>query len=314
MQLKIRYVPFDRREGFAAWPDGARMAVLVYTAPEQWVWGAPEPARPAGTLAAGRGSSATLSTYSAVEYGYRVGLPRLRRIMGDFGLRSTLWVNGTAAEQFGDVLEPFVAEGHELGAHGFSQGVLMSNLTREAQREAIRGTVTALEAVSGVRPRGWLSPAAECRVDTVELLLEEGFEFHGDLQNDELPYFVEGNERQLVEIPYRLVGNLNDLAIFTRNVNSVSSGADVVIEAFDAYYAHAATTPLLFNFGTHPYISGRPDTSTAFARVLAHIARHDDVWITNYGEIAAWWRSQFEHDAFSPGTAWQAATINFEEV
>jgi peptidoglycan/xylan/chitin deacetylase (PgdA/CDA1 family) len=290
------------------------MAVLVYTAPEQWLWGNAEPAKPAGTLAAGRGSSSTLSTYSAVEFGYRVGLPRLRRIMGDFGLRTTLWVNGTAAEQFGDVLEPFVTEGHELGAHGFSQGVLMSSLARDEQGEAIARSVKALEAVAGVRPNGWLSPAAECRVDTIELLLEHGFDFHCDLQNDELPYFIEGVDRNLVEVPYRLVGNLNDLAIFTRNVNSVSSGADVVIEAFDAYYAEAGRTPLLFNFGTHPYISGRPDTSAAFARVVAHILRHKDVWVTNYGGIATWWRSQFEQDAFGAGGGtWHAATIPFEE-
>ena len=149
-------------------------------------------------------------------------------------------------------------------------------------------------------------------MDTIELLIEEDFDYHGDLQNDELPYFIEGRDRNLVEIPYRLVGNLNDLAIFTRNVNSVSSGADVVIEAFDAYYAQAATTPM-FNFGTHPYISERPDTSEAFRLVLEHIAGHDEVWLTNYGEIATWWRAEFEKDAFTGGAAWRSAPIAFVE-
>jgi allantoinase len=311
--MKTRYVPFSKRGGFEAWPNGARMAVLVYTAPEQWVWGSPEPAKPAGTFAANRGSSPSLSTYSAVEYGYRVGLPRLREIFAEFGMTTTLWTNGTAAEQFADVIKPYVADGHELGAHGFSQGTVMASLARDEQRTAIRHTVNALESVSGVRPRGWISPAAECSVDTIELLIEEGFDYHGDLQNDELPYFIDGDSRSLVEIPYRLVGNLNDLSIFTRTVNSVSSGAGVVTEAFDAYYEQAASRPLLFNFGTHPYISGRPDTSIAFRRILEHIAGFDDVWVTNYGQVAAWWRDRFEAEAYAETSDWCAATIPFSD-
>jgi hypothetical protein len=35
--------------------------------------------------------------------------------------------------------------------------------------------------------------------------------------------------------------------------------------------------------------------------VLEHIHSHDDVWITNYGEIARWWRQSLE-SSIVPGT------------
>jgi allantoinase len=287
-------IPFEERKGLSVWPNGARMAVLVYTAPEQWAWQDQEPLKPVGTFAAGRNAPVSLSTQTAVEYGYIVGLPRLREIFRDFDMKVTLWANGVTAERFPDVLAACAADGHELGAHGYSQGQVIASFSRSAQEEAIGKSVELLEKISGKRPRGWISPGAESNLDTVELLAAAGFDYHGDFQDDELPYFLQVNNSRLVEIPYRLVGNLNDLSILTRNVNSVSDGIKILTEAFDAYYRAAGDRPLVFNYGTHPYVSGRPDNALVLRGLLEHIHGYDDVWVTNYGEIASWWRRSFE--------------------
>ena len=287
-------IPFADRKGIAVWPNGARMAVLVYTAAEQWAWTENEPLKPLGTFAAGRGAALSLSSKTAVAYGYDVGLPRIREIFHDFGMRTTLWTSGITAELHPEQLREFVADGHELGAHGYSQGQVIAWLSRANQESAIYRTADALEKVGGKRPTGWISPGAECSDDTVELLAAAGFDYHGDLQNDELPFFVHVGDRTLVEVPYRLVGNLNDLSLVMRNVNSVSAGLKILTDAFDAYYMAAAERPLILNYGTHPYISGRPDNALILRRFLEYIHQQDDVWITSYGELATWWRSTFE--------------------
>jgi peptidoglycan/xylan/chitin deacetylase (PgdA/CDA1 family) len=286
-------IPFADRKGLNVWPNGARMAALVYTAAEQWTWQESETLKPVGTFAAGRGAPVTLSSQSAVSYGYTVGLPRMRQIFRDFGMSVTVWTSGVAAEQCPDIVAALAGDGHEIGAHGYSQGRVMASMSRPAQEEAIGKSAERLERVSGRRPTGWVSPGAECNEDTVELLAAAGFDYHGDLQDDELPYFLHVAGSTLVEIPYRLVGNLNDLSILTRNVNSVSGGLKVVTDAFDAYYRAAGDRPLVFNYGTHPYVSGRPDNALILRGLLEHIHGYDDVWVTNYGEIARWWRQSF---------------------
>ena len=294
MAFATSRIPFDARRGPTVWPNGARMAVLVYTAPEQWLWSDNETIKPIGTFAAGRGSAPSLSTQSAVAYGFNVGLPRLREIYREFGMKVTLWTNGTSVEQYPDIMAALAGDGHELGGHGYSQGQVIASLSREDQEEAIQKSVELLQSVSGRRPTGWISPGAESNHDTIELLAAAGFDYHGDLQDDELPYFLHVNGSTLVEIPYRLAGNLNDLSILTRNVNSVSDGLKILTDAFDSYYRAAEERPLVFNYGTHPYISGRPDNALVLRGLLEHIHGYDDVWVTNYREIAQWWRASYE--------------------
>ena len=292
--MKSSRIPFDDRKGLAAWPNGARMAVLVYTSPEQWDWAENEPLKPAGTYAAGRGSAPSISTRSAVDYGYHVGLPRLRELFADFDMKVTLWTSGQTVEQFPELLRALVADGHELNPHGYSQGRVIGAMDRGAQREAIVRSRDVIESISGRRPVGWISPAAEANDDTIGLLVDNGFDYHCDLQDDELPYFVHEGERTLVEIPYRLAGNLNDISLFTRHVHGVSDGIRMLTDAFDAYYVAAGSRPLLFNYGTHPYLSGRPDTALILRGLLEHVHRHSDVWVATYGEVASWWRKEFE--------------------
>jgi peptidoglycan/xylan/chitin deacetylase (PgdA/CDA1 family) len=294
MRLTSSRIPYQDRKGLSVWPNGARMAVLFYTSPEQWDWSQKEAISAAGTFAAGRGTAPSISTQSSVDYGFHVGLPRMRDILADFGMKVTIWTSGRSVEQFPDVLRDLVADGHQLNPHGYSQGVVMGHLDREQQREQILKAKELVESISGRPATGWVSPAAESNADTIDLLAELGFGYHGDLQDDELPYFVHTGGRTILEIPYRLAGNLNDLPLFTRNVNSVSSGIDILTGAFDAYYQAASRTPLLFNYGTHPYISGRPDTALVLRGFLEHIHRYDDVWIATYDEVADWWRKEFE--------------------
>src|SRR5258708_25024489 len=229
-------MPYSDRKVLRVWHNGARMAVLVYTAPEEWIWEESAAIAPLGTFSAGRGAKPSLSTRSAVSYGYTVGLPRLGEIFREFGMKVTLVASGVAAQEHPGVLADLLRDGQELGAHGYWQGQVMAWLSRADQEAAIRKSVQLLTSVNGKPPTGWVSPAAESNEDTLELLAAAGFDYHGDLQDDELPYFVHVGDTDLVEIPYRLVGNLNDLSLLVRNVNSVSGAPQLLTDAFDAYY------------------------------------------------------------------------------
>lgn len=288
-------IPYPERRHLEVWPNGARLAVLVYTAPEEWCWDQDEVMDPPATARYGR-SRISLSTRSAVDYGFTVGIHRIAEVFDEFDMKTTLWTNGNAVEQHRDVLETLVAAGHEIGGHGYSEGMPMTAMSREDQRESIRLSVERITELTGKPPAGWVGPGAAADEDTIELLAEAGFDYHGDLQDDELPYFLHVGGRTLVEIPYRMIGNLNDLPLQTAMRGSpkgVTPAFEHLRDAFDAYYAAAATHPLIINFGTHPHISGRPDGNMVLRRIMEHVHSHDDVWVCTYGEVAAWWRERF---------------------
>lgn len=290
-------IPFRDRGGLQAFPNGARLAFLFYSAAEEWNWDETEQGLDPFPLARFGEKQLALSMRSAIAYGFQVGLPRICEVLRDVGMKATMWTNGNAVEQQRDVVELLHTEGHELGGHGYSEGWPMTALTREQQADHIARSVELLSSVSGKAPTSWVGPGAGANRDTVELLAEAGFLAHGDLQDDELPYFLHVGDRTLVEIPYRMISNLNDVPLMTQagRMRSVADATDYLTQSFDASYAEAARRPLLVNFGTHPHVSGRPDHCEVMRRFLEYVASHEDVWVCTYAELAAWWQEQFGH-------------------
>lgn len=289
----IRRLPYDKRHGASIWPNGARMAVLVYTCPEEWEWDRQEPQPPIGTYNLPGEKKPSLSTRSAVNYGFEIGLRRLRDIFRQHDLKVTLGTTGNAAERHPEIIQELSSLGHEVAAHGYSEGMPPAFLSREEQREDIQKTLSAITRVTAKRPNGWWSPGAICDTDTIELLAEEGLLYHGDLQDDELPYFIDVKGKVLVEIPYNMAVNVNDYFVFITARRSTQDNLAYLTSAFDAYYEFAQKTPLYMIWGTHPFISGRPDTAYVFSKFLDHMQRKQDVWFPTYSDMAEWWQRRF---------------------
>lgn len=288
----IRRLTYDERKGKSLWPNGARMAILFYTCPEEWQWDEHESLNPFGTYAVPGETVPSSSTRTAVQYGFNIGIPRVRDIARKHGIRITLGTTGNAAERHGPLLRQLVEEGHEVAAHGYSEGIPPVLLSREDQKIDIDKTIKAIADATGATPRGWWSPGAICNSDTIELLAERGMLFHGDLQDDELPYFVDCAAGSLIEIPYNMVRSINDYAMFIGTRRPFKDVLDYATSTFDAYYAQAAETPLLMIVGTHPFVIGRPECAPVLDELIAHVKSRDDVWIATYSEVAEWWRSQ----------------------
>ena len=290
-----RHLPFDQRKGAQVWPNGARMAILLYTAPEEYRWDRLEERYHAEmkVLMNPKETRPSLSIRSSIKYGFEIGLPRIRDIVEERGIKISLLTNGNAAEQHPEIIKEFSDLGHEIVGHAYCEAVPMSTMTREEQKEDIQKSVKILADLTGKKPSSWLGPAALCNEDTIELLAEEGFLCNCDLQDDELPYFIDINGKTLVEVPYRMVGNINDFFIATRHQQNVEDILTYLKRTFDAYYREASVRPLLFNFGTHPFIIGRPDTAYAFAAFIDYVKYYKDVWITTYSEVAKWWSKKF---------------------
>lgn len=243
---------------------------------------------------------------SFFEYGSRVGVWRLLRILEHHGVQATFFTCGLAAERNPEAIAAAVRAGHELCGHGYrwAEHHLMSV---EEQREDIRRCVEALAEVGGTRPVGWLNRYAPSE-ETRSLLAEEGgFLYDSNAFNDDLPYYVPlgATRAPWLVVPYSM--ELNDGRAWRDAMISPREFEDSLIGAFDQLYAESADVPKMMSVGLHCRISGTPGRAPVLDRFLAYAREREGVWFARRDEIARWiWR---EH----PPEALMATGVREEE-
>ena len=81
--------------------------------------------------------------------------------------------------------------GHEIAGHSYTQDLILPYLSLDEETEVIRRCKRIIEKTVGTPPLGWFSPVAAPTEHTAELLAREGFLWHGDYNDTDLPYVVE---------------------------------------------------------------------------------------------------------------------------
>jgi peptidoglycan/xylan/chitin deacetylase (PgdA/CDA1 family) len=293
-----RHFPVERRNKRAIWPNGARMAFIGYVALEQWDWNQPRtfsltgrpPYNPNPIL-----GHPPLDVRTQVKYGAEVGMPRIRDILQEVAVPFTMLTCGSYAEDFPRIVKELSDLGYEINAHTYSYSVAATDLSLAEHREDIQRTYRILEDVTGKRPTGWLSPSAQCDINTIAACVEEGVLYNADLQDDELPYFLDLNGKSIVIVPYRMIGNINDYLLLKPQNMTLSDSLEFMKQSFDRCYEAAGTTPLLFNFGTHPFVIGRADAAQIFREFLRYVKSRSGVWMTTLEGVANWWNEAYRN-------------------
>ena len=96
-------------------------------------------------------STRRISLSSSLRYGARVAVPRIARIWKHFGIRQTVFVPGWCIETYPAAIEALLADGHELGHHGWLHE-RPNQLSREDERAVLERGMAAIEKVTGNSP------------------------------------------------------------------------------------------------------------------------------------------------------------------
>ncbi len=288
-------IPYEERRGKIVWPGNARIAVAANVAIE--VWGretiAKMPPRMGPAPIAGL-SKGDLCMMTTVEYGLKLGIKRIMNVFEKYGIKITVVASGMAGEEYPELFRELAEKGHEICAHSYDQSILLPLLSLEEQKQIIQKSVSVLKKVTGQRPCGWISPGTRCDENTVKLLAENDFLWHGDLQDDDLPYIVKVGNKRLVILPYR-ARNFSDHRLYIWDRRSPRDALDFLKWGFDAYYEEGkAGFPILFSLGgIHPYITGRPENIVVLDKFIQYVKGHPDVWITRREDIAKYWLENY---------------------
>jgi allantoinase len=229
-----------------------------------------------------------LAIESIYEYGSRVGFWRLMRLFAEYETPITITACAQALE-FNPVAARAIAEaGHDICCHGW-RWIYHSELDEDEERDHIRRAIESLRALTGERPLGWYCRYAPSE-NTRRLVVEDGgFLYDSDAYNDDLPYWVQVEQKPHLVIPYNL--DLNDGKFATApGYASAEDFAKTLIESFDVFYDEGATAPKMMTVGLHMRIAGRAGRTLALRRFLEHVRKHDRVWLCRRVDIARHWR------------------------
>ena len=142
------------------------------------------------------GMSVWLGSYPTVtpamlsrgEYGPRVAVPRILKLLDDHDILATFFTPGHTVESFPAKVEGILAAGHEIGHHGYGHRDPSTQAPDEERRSLVRG-LEVLERFIGNPPLGYRSPSWDYSDATLGLLVEYGFLYDSSLfAEDYHPY------------------------------------------------------------------------------------------------------------------------------
>ncbi|RAI38610.1 polysaccharide deacetylase family protein [Rhodoplanes roseus] len=256
------------------WPGGKRLAVFFRVAFEGWSDGHWPGVGPMGNpLKAG---FPDLNAMGFAEYGHRRGIFRALETLARNDVKATVMVSGVMAERHPEIVKQIAQAGHDIVAHSYAMDVIPIYLDEAAERANIRRTVDLIVAACGVRPTGWISPRGTPSPNTGRLLAEEGFEWHGDSLNDDLPYGVRFPAGTLVSFSSNM--ECNDMPLYMRYGNPPSLMVDIFNEWLDWVRSYE-TGPARLDPTIHSHVFGRPLGMAAFNKIMEIAKAADDIWI-----------------------------------
>jgi len=246
-----------------------------------------------------------VAALSRGEFG-AVAVPRILELLERHEIRSTFFVPGHTALAYPDLLRGIVAAGHEVGHHGWVHEGL-SKLDPAQEREYLMRGLEALDRVAGVRPLGYRAPGVDVSVNTVELLLDEGFSYDASFSGSDFePYYLRRGDRfppdgeyvfgesvDLVGIPFSW--GLSDFQYFefVPGITVRQDPPSAVLEIWDGElrWAHAHAPDGVFDLTMHPQAIGRGHRLVMLESLIETARGLDGVRFEPLGDYASRWRA-----------------------
>ncbi|HXQ65250.1 MAG TPA: polysaccharide deacetylase [Alphaproteobacteria bacterium] len=260
-----------------AWKDGARCAVALSFDSDHETNELRDGGKSIGRLCWG-------------QYGNRVGVPRILKILEKHGVKATFYVPAVSALIYPDEQRRVVAEGHEIGIHGWIHE-LNSVLPYDAERDLMLRSADTLEKVSGVRPIGLRTPSWDFSPNTLRIEKEMGLAYDSSLMSDEDCYelVMDGEPTGIVELPVEWV---RDDAVYfmmhrfqqLRPYTPPQDVFEIFRREFDAAYEEGG----VFQLTMHPHIIGYRSRSWMIEELIRHARARPGVWFATHAEVALW--------------------------
>lgn len=256
------------------WPEGARCAVALSFDSDHETNELRDGGESPGKLSQG-------------QYGNRQGVPRILELLTRTEVPATFFVPAVTALLYPDEQRRIVAEGHEIGIHGWIHE-RNSVLHIEAERDLMLRSADTLESISGVRPVGMRTPSWDFSPNTLALVREMGLIYDSSLMADVDCYELleNGEPTGVVELPVEWI---RDDAVYF-NMNRFSglrphTAPEAVFDIFRREFEAAYREGGLFQLTMHPHVIGYRSRLWILEELIALMRSLPGVWFATHADV-----------------------------
>ncbi len=231
------------------------------------------------------------SFMSMREYGPSVGTPRVVELLGRYGIEASFYVPGYVAETHEQLLVDIRKAGHEVAHHGYMHEPPATLAPDKEEEVLIRG-IEIIERITGDRPVGYRSPSWELSEHSLPLLLKHGFLYDSSMMGNDLPYIVDANGGDIVEIPVHW--EWDDAPYFSYSpalgARSPMASPEHVYQVWSSGFEGAYEYGRAFVLTMHPWIIGRPGRIRMLERLIRHMRSFPGVEFMRLDRVATKFR------------------------
>jgi len=262
-----------------SWPGDTKVAVLLsFDVDNETVMGL-------------RTGEISIGPLSQGQYGHRVALPRVVKLMDDNDIPATFFFPAWSLKIAPQQAELINASGqHEIAVHGWIHE-RNTALDAETEERLLRQATDEIEAITGRRPVGYRAPSWNFSPNTLSIVRRMGFLYESSLMADDRPYELlqNGEATGLVELPVEWI--LDDAPLFNPLGNRYMNPRDVMqvwIDEFDKAWDEGT----MFLLTLHPHVSGHRSRIVALEGLIEHMKAKGGVWFGTHEAAARYVRSQ----------------------
>jgi peptidoglycan/xylan/chitin deacetylase (PgdA/CDA1 family) len=226
------------------------------------------------------------------QYGNRVGVPMILKLLKKYDVPATFFVPAVAALLHPDEQRRVVAEGHEIGLHSWIHE-LNSVLSYEDERGIMMRSADTLEKVTGVRVVGSRTASWDFSPHTLRITKEMGLAYDTSLMADIDCYelLLDGEPTGVVELPVEWIRDDAPYFMMLRFQNlrpyTPPEGVfDIFRREFEAAYEEGG----IFQLTCHPHMIGYRSRIWIIEELIRLAKAKGDVWFATHADVAAFAR------------------------
>ncbi len=260
-----------------AWPGGRRVAVALSFDMDAET----------GFL---RSGYLTAQPLSRGEYGPRVGVPRILRMLERHGIPATFFIPAVSGQLHPDAVDAILKSPlkHEIGVHGWVHERL-TDLSAEEERELTGRAFDFWTRRLGRKPAGIRTPSWDFTSETLAIIRGMGFLYDSSLMADDRPYEIlsDGKPTGLVELPVEWILDDSPYFSYDRATHAYLRMPDSgVFEIFRAEFDQAYQEGTMFLLTMHPFITGHRSRMAALEKLVEYLKSRPGVWFATHEQVA----------------------------
>lgn len=270
----VNHVRAGRSLRPGSWPGGARFAVALSFDSDHETNELREGGESIGKLSHG-------------QYGARQGIPRILDLLKRHGVPASFYVPAVTAMLYPDEQRRVVAEGHEIGIHGWIHE-RNSVLPEAAERDLMMRSAEVLETITGVRPVGIRTPSWDFSPFTLAITRDMGLIYDSSLMADVDCYelLLDGQNTGVIELP---VEWMRDDAVYF-NMNRYAglrpyTPPEGVFDIFRRELEAAAQEGGIFQLTMHPHMIGYRSRIWIIDELIRLAKSLGPVWFATHADI-----------------------------